>query len=88
MPMDNVRRYHYTYCKDLFYINWIHRVLSLLYTECPISSGQHENSGIWQDMEKCKEGKVVANHVFSISSVGISYLGRAVTALHSLHYQQ
>jgi hypothetical protein len=36
-------------------------------------------------MEKCKEGKVVANHVFPISSVRILYLGRAVTALHSWH---
>jgi hypothetical protein len=36
---------------------------------------------------KYKEGKVVANHVFPISNVGIVYLGRAVTALHTLHYQ-
>jgi hypothetical protein len=36
-------------------------------------------------MGKCKEGKVVANHVFSISSFRILYLGRAVTALHSWH---
>jgi hypothetical protein len=36
-------------------------------------------------MEKCKEGKVVANHVFPISSFRILYLGRAVTALHSWH---
>jgi hypothetical protein len=36
-------------------------------------------------MEKRKEGKVVANHVFPISSVQILYLERAVTALHSWH---
>jgi hypothetical protein len=36
-------------------------------------------------MEKCKEGKVVTNHVFPISSVRILYLGRAVTALHAWH---
>jgi hypothetical protein len=30
---------------------------------------------IWQNMKKYKEGKVVANHVFSISSVGIIYPG-------------
>jgi hypothetical protein len=36
-------------------------------------------------MEKCKEGKVVANHVFPISSVRLLFLGRAVTALHSWH---
>jgi hypothetical protein len=33
------------------------------------------------------EGKVVANHVFPVSSVGIFYLGSAVLALHSLHHQ-
>jgi hypothetical protein len=37
----------------------------------------------WQNMEKCKEGKAIANRVFPISSVLILYLGRAVTALHS-----
>jgi hypothetical protein len=54
-----------------------------LYTVCPISPEPYENSVIWQNMEKCKEGKVVANHVFPISSVRILYLGSAVTALHS-----
>jgi hypothetical protein len=38
-------------------------------------------------MEKYKEGKVVENHVFPISNVGIFSLGRAVMALHSLHHQ-
>jgi hypothetical protein len=42
---------------------------------------------IWQNMEEYKEGKVVASHVFPSSSVGIFYLERAVTVLHSLHYQ-
>jgi hypothetical protein len=35
--------------------------------------------------EKIVEGKVVANYVFLISSVGIFYVGRAVMASHSLH---
>jgi hypothetical protein len=43
---------------------------------------------MWQNTEKYKEGKVVANHELAISSVGIVYLGRTVTALHSLHYRQ
>jgi hypothetical protein len=30
-------------------------------------------------MEKYKEGKVIADHVFPISSVGIFYPGRAIT---------
>jgi hypothetical protein len=51
---------------------------------CPASPGPYENSFIWQNMEKCKERKVVENHLFLISSVRILYLGRAVTALHSL----
>jgi hypothetical protein len=38
-------------------------------TGCPISLGPHEKSVIWQNTEKCKEGEVVANHVFLISSV-------------------
>jgi hypothetical protein len=35
---------------------------------------------------KCKEGNVVADHVFTISSGGIFYLGQAITVLHSSHY--
>jgi hypothetical protein len=53
------------------------------YTECPMSSRPLENSVVSQNMEKCKEGKVVANHVFPISSFRTLCLGRAVTALHS-----
>jgi hypothetical protein len=36
-----------------------------------------------QNMKKCKEGKAVANHVFTVSSDRILYPVRAVTALHS-----
>jgi hypothetical protein len=57
----------------------------LFITKCPIRPGPLDISIIWQNMEKCKEGKVVANHVFPISSVRILYLGGAVTALHSWH---
>jgi hypothetical protein len=32
-----------------------------------------------------KRGKVLANQVFPISSVGIFYIERAVTIIHSLH---
>jgi hypothetical protein len=32
-------------------------------TECPTNPGPQENSVIWQNTEKCKEGNVVANHV-------------------------
>jgi hypothetical protein len=32
--------------------------------KCPISPGPQENSVIWQNRKKCKEGKVVANHMF------------------------
>jgi hypothetical protein len=32
-------------------------------------------------MEKCNEVKAVAYHAFSMSRVGIFYLGRTVTAL-------
>jgi hypothetical protein len=46
-----------------------------------------EKSIILQNTEKYKEGKVVANYVFPISSVEIFYLGLAVAALHSLQYQ-
>jgi hypothetical protein len=35
-------------------------------------------------MEKCKDGKVAANHAIPISSVGIFYLQQVITALHSL----
>jgi hypothetical protein len=41
----------------------------------------HRRTVIWQNTERYKEGTVVANLVFSISCVGIFYLGRAVTAL-------
>jgi hypothetical protein len=40
---------------------------------------------IWQKMEKCKGGKVVANHAFPVSNVGIIFPGRAVTSIYSLH---
>jgi hypothetical protein len=63
------------------------RVLLYIY-RMSHNPGPLENSVIWQNMEKRKEGKVVENHVFPISSVGIFYLGRAVTALRSLHYQR
>jgi hypothetical protein len=43
---------------------------------------------MWQNTDKYKEGEVVANHVFPISSVRIFFLERALTALHSMHYQQ
>jgi hypothetical protein len=42
---------------------------------------------MWQNTGKCKEGKVAANDVFPISSVGDFHLGRAFTALHSSQYQ-
>jgi hypothetical protein len=52
--------------------------------QCSESLGPQENSVISQNKEKCKEGKVVANHVFPISSVGILFTeDGALTALHS-----
>jgi hypothetical protein len=54
------------------------------YTKCPINLRPLENSVIWQNVEKCKEGKVVTYHVFLISSVRIFDLGRAITVLHFL----
>jgi hypothetical protein len=33
---------------------------------CLVSPGPLENPVIWQKEEKCKEGKVVANHLFLI----------------------
>jgi hypothetical protein len=59
----------------------------IYYTEFPIRPGPQENSVIWQNTEKYNEGKFVSDFLFPISSVGIFYLGRAVTALHSLYYQ-
>jgi hypothetical protein len=37
---------------------------------CPVTPGSQENSVIGQNVETCKEGKVVANRVFLISSIG------------------
>jgi hypothetical protein len=37
--------------------------------------------------EKYKEGEVVENHVFTVSSVGILYPGQVVKALHILYHQ-
>jgi hypothetical protein len=39
------------------------------------SRREDKKTVIWQNMEKCREGRVVGNHVFPISSFGISYLG-------------
>jgi hypothetical protein len=50
-------------------------------------SGAIRDLGYLTKKEKCKERKVVANHVFPVSSVGIFYPGRFLAALHSLHYQ-
>jgi hypothetical protein len=44
--------------------------------------GPKVNSVIWQNMKKCK---VVADHVFPISSVRILFLRRAITPLQSWH---
>jgi hypothetical protein len=52
----------------------------------PITPGPYENSVIRQNRKDEKDGKVVANHVFTISSVENLYPGRTVTVLHSLHY--
>jgi hypothetical protein len=30
---------------------------------------------IWENTENCKEGKVVAKHVFPVSSAAVFYLG-------------
>lgn len=38
--------------------------------------------------ENCREVKVGVNYVFPASSVGIIFLGQAVTVLHALYYQQ
>jgi hypothetical protein len=37
----------------------------MIYTECCISPGPYKNSVIWPNTEKYKEGKVVANYMFS-----------------------
>jgi hypothetical protein len=50
-----------------------------VYTECLISSKSLDKSVIWQNTEKCKEWKVVQNHMFTVSGVEFFYLGRAVT---------
>jgi hypothetical protein len=47
----------------------------LVLYRCPLNSG-HKKTVIWQNMEKCKEGEVVANDVFPISSDGIFYLDK------------
>jgi hypothetical protein len=44
-------------------------VLYRAHTQCPVCPGPYENSVIWQKTEKYKEGKVVANHMFPVSSV-------------------
>jgi hypothetical protein len=38
---------------------------------------------IWKNTEE----EFVANHMLSVSSAGIFYLGQADMAIHSLHYQ-
>jgi hypothetical protein len=45
------------------------------------------NYVIWQNTKKYKEGKVVENHGVSNLKCWNLYLGQAVTALRSLHYQ-
>jgi hypothetical protein len=49
-----------------------------IHTECPISPRPQENTVILKNMEKCKEGKDVANRVFPNSSIRILCLGPAV----------
>jgi hypothetical protein len=36
---------------------------------------QYTNNIIWQNAEKCKQGKAAANHVFSNPTVGIFMQG-------------
>lgn len=42
----------------------------------------HKSLVVWQNTEKFKVEKVVADHIFSASSVGIFLLARTVTVLH------
>jgi hypothetical protein len=44
-------------------------------TVCPINSESQENSAIWQNTERYKEGKAVANHEFPFSSFGFFCVG-------------
>jgi hypothetical protein len=52
---------------------------------CSLSPGPLENFIISKNMEECKEGKVVANHVFPVWSVQILYARQVITALYSWH---
>jgi hypothetical protein len=55
-----------------------------LYTGCSVNLRALHNSVIWRNTGKYTEH--VANNVFPISNVGVFYIGKALTALHSLHF--
>jgi hypothetical protein len=50
-----------------------HFFMTAQYTDCP---GSWEASAvIWQNTEKCNEGKVTADCVFPVSHIKLLYLG-------------
>jgi hypothetical protein len=51
-------------------------------TECPIYSGPQDISVIWQNTERCKEGKFVGKHVSPHLSDGILYSELSVMGVH------